>query len=140
MRSLLAMSLLLMPVAAPLAVAQDKPAVDAPVQDQAPQRIRNVALRAGEKCPASNASEIVVCSTIEEPYRIPRRLRESPPTAANRSWVTRSETVDDLGRAAGGLPDTCSPTGTGGQTGCTQALLKQWTAEQHAKAQGTQLP
>ncbi len=137
MRSLLAAILLLSPA---LAIAQDKPVADGAVQGQAPQRIRNILLRAGEKCPASTETEIVVCSPIEDPYRIPRRLRETEPTAANRTWASRVESADDVSHKASGLPDSCSPTGSGGQTGCTKALIDQWNAERRARASGNPTP
>ncbi len=136
MRMLFAAALLLAPAMAS-AQAQDKPVTADAAQGQAPQRIRSVTLGAGEKCPPAVGNEIVVCSTIEEPYRIPQALRQTAPSAENRSWVSRSEAVDDVGRRAGGLPNTCSATGSGGQTGCTQALLQQWSAEQRAKRNGT---
>ena len=137
MRSLLAAILLISPA---LAFAQEKPVEDGTVQGQAPQRIRNLLLRTGEKCPPSTDTEIVVCSSIEEPYRIPRRLRETEPTAANRTWASRVEGADDVSRKASGLPNSCSPTGTGGQTGCTKALIDQWNAERRAQASGNPIP
>lgn len=122
------------------ATAQDRATAGDTVEDQAPRRIRSVALAAGQKCPPAEGNEIVVCSTIEEPYRIPKELRRSEPTAANRSWAARTEVVDDAGRRAAGIPNSCSTTGSGGQTGCTQQLLEQWTAEQRARRAGTQIP
>lgn len=137
MRSSIAAMLILAPT---LAGAQQQPVADSAVQGQAPQRIRNVTLRAGDKCPASTETEIVVCSTLEEPYRIPRRLRESTPTAANRTWASRVEAADDISRRSSGIPNTCSPTGIGGQTGCTKALIDQWNAERRAQASGNPIP
>ena len=102
----------------------------------APQRIRSVTLKAGEKCPASTDSDIVVCSTLDQPYRIPKQFRDDTPIAAkNQSWVNRTATMDQVGRVAGGLPDTCSPVGTGGQSGCALATNQAWAAERRA-AQG----
>ena len=95
-----------------------------------PQRLRSVQIAMGQKCPTGAPGEVVVCSTIEEPYRIPGPLRDDGPiAAAGQSWVNRAETVDQVGRVAGGLPDTCSPVGTGGQSGCAQAYAQQWAAE-----------
>jgi hypothetical protein len=97
---------------------------------QPPQRIRNVQLRKGEKCPPpSSTGEVVVCGTLEDPYRIPKNLRESKPDAATQSWVNRAETMDEVGRVAGGLPNTCSPVGTGGQTGCVAKQLRDYAAD-----------
>ncbi|KQS04631.1 hypothetical protein ASG11_10530 [Sphingomonas sp. Leaf357] len=93
------------------------------------QRIRNVQLKPGDPCPKGAADEIIVCGTLEDPYRIPKNLRETKPSAATQSWVNRAATLDDVGREAGGLPNTCSPVGSGGQTGCTTKLLRDYTAE-----------
>ena len=64
--------------------------------------------------------EVVVCYTPGgSPYRIPQTLRdEGPIPPANQAWAARAQTVRDVSRVAGGLPNTCSPIGTGGQTGC----------------------
>jgi len=104
---------------------------------QPPQRIRSVTLGAGQKCPASSTGEIVVCSTLDQPYRIPKELRDDGPIAAqNQSWVNRAATADEVGRVAGGLPDTCSPVGTGGQSGCSQMRARAFAAERRAAATG----
>ena len=121
LRLILAASL----VAAPaLAAAQDTP-----------QRIRNVQIPKGQACPKGEPGEVVVCSTLEEPYRIPSQLRDDGPVpAANESWVNKAADVDQTSRVAAGLPDTCSPIGTGGQTGCFQAQARQWAAEKRGAA------
>jgi len=116
-----------------LASAQEQTAE----QGQPPQRIRSVTLGAGQKCPPSTNGEIVVCSTLDQPYRIPKDLRDSAPIAAqNQSWVNRAATVDQVGRVAGGLPDTCSPVGTGGQSGCALSRARAYSAERRAQAAG----
>ena len=126
--------------AAPITAAPPQQSADAAAADGAPKRIRSVALAVGQQCPKPTADEIIVCSTIEDPYRIPRNLRGSEPTAANRAWTTRNEIADDAQRRAAGLPNTCSPVGAGGQTGCTQQLLEQWSAEQLARRNGVSPP
>lgn len=98
-----------------------------------PERIRSVTLTGTDKCPESTGDEIVVCSRLDanEQFRVPKQLRN--PTrdlpAASQSWVNRAATVDQVGRVAGGLPNTCSPVGTGGQTGCGLAYGRAWQAE-----------
>jgi hypothetical protein len=101
---------------------------------QPPQRIRNVSIQRGQECPKSTADEVVVCTTIIEPYRIPGPLRRegAPATAANQSWVNRTAYADGVGRRAGGLPDTCSPVGSGGQTGCALSWNNAYGAEKRA--------
>jgi hypothetical protein len=112
-----------------LASAQDKQAESG----QPPERIRNVTLTGAEKCPAPVNGEVVVCSKLEEPYRIPKALRETKKSAATSSWVNTAATLDEVGREAGGLPDTCSPVGSGGQTGCALKLNQQYAAEKAEK-------
>lgn len=102
---------------------------------QPPERIRSVTLANGQKCPESTPTDIVVCSTIPEPYRIPKQLRDSGPIpAARQSWTNKAAELDQIGRVAGGLPDTCSPVGSGGQTGCALQANQQWAAERRARA------
>ncbi len=112
-----------------VAVAQDKQA-DA---GKPPERIRSVTVASGQKCPEAVGNEVVVCNTLEEPYRIPKKLRETKKSAATNSWVNRAATMDEVGREAGGLPDTCSPVGSGGQTGCALKLNQQYAAEKAEK-------
>ena len=128
-RFVTAVALIALPLAA--AAAQTKDAAGDP-----PQRIRSVTLRANEPCPKGDGNEIVVCSRLDEPYRIPKRLRSTEPSAANRSWAARAAVADEVGRRAGGLPNTCSPVGSGGQTGCTIQLLQEARDANRAKAAG----
>ena len=129
----LAIALLAAPGAG-LAQQQTSNAAQQAESGKAVQRIRNVQLQRGEKCPtATTDDEVVVCGTVEEPYRIPKALRESKPDAVQQSWVNRAATMDEVGREAAGLPDTCSPVGSGGQTGCTQKLLRNYAAEKREK-------
>lgn len=106
---------------------------------QPPKRVRSITLTGNDKCPPSTANEVVVCSRINpnDQYRVPKELRRPPEIPAkNQSWVNRAETMDQVGRTAGGLPDTCSPVGSGGFTGCSQANARQWYLERQAlKAQ-----
>ncbi len=107
-----------------------------------PERIRSVTLANGQKCPESTPTDIVVCSTIPEPYRIPKALRDSGPIpAARQSWTNTAAELDHIGRVAGGLPDTCSPVGTGGQSGCALQANQEWAADRRAKAaEASQVP
>jgi hypothetical protein len=104
---------------------------------QPPKRIRSVILQPDEKCPQSNSEEIVVCTTVEDPYRIPKALRGAGPIPpARQSWVNRVAADEQTSREAAGLPDTCSPVGSGGQTGCARAAARAWAAQKRAKANG----
>ena len=112
-----------------VAAAQDQQAESG----QPPERIRNVTLTGTQKCPPAVNGEVVVCSKLEDPYRIPKALRETKKSAATNSWVNRAATLDEIGREAGGLPDTCSPVGSGGQTGCALKMNQQFAAERAEK-------
>ncbi|MES2095774.1 MAG: hypothetical protein V4459_03370 [Pseudomonadota bacterium] len=116
------------------ALAQDKPAESG----QPPARIRSVTLAADQKCPpATTPDEIVICTTVEDPYRIPKTLRGAGPIPPQRqSWVNRAASLDEIGRVNGGLPNTCSVIGSGGATGCSAAAVRAWAAEKRAKANG----
>ncbi|MBS0479575.1 MAG: hypothetical protein JSR79_09780 [Proteobacteria bacterium] len=125
--ALTALSLLALPATA---IAQDKQAESG----QPPKRIKSVTIGATEKCPESTADEIVVCTKIDNPYRIPKELRDSGPIAPkNQAWTTRLATDEQTSREAAGLPDTCSPVGTGGQTGCARAAARAFKADKRAK-------
>jgi len=114
-----------------IGTAQTAPSADGGTP---PQRVRSVTLGAGQKCPQSSDTEIVVCSTLDQPYRIPKALRDNGPIAAqNQAWGDRVATQEQVSRVAGGLPDTCSPVGTGGQSGCALATNRQWAAERRAQ-------
>jgi len=124
---------------APAAQAQQRahgkaesPAVES-TKGEPPKRIRSVLLYGDEKCPTpTNSDEIVVCARGgESPYRIPKNLRELPESPTSQAWGRRAELIEEVNRA--GLPNSCSPIGSGGQTGCTAQLLRQWAAEQGEK-------
>ncbi|SFP37155.1 hypothetical protein [Sphingomonas rubra] len=113
------------------------PALAAAQSGTAPQRIRSVTVDQGQKCPESTAEEVVVCRRAEEPYRIPPALRDSGPIAAqNQSWVNRAAAIDDVSRRAAGLPNTCSPIGTGGATGCSLQALQAYARDRKAGVDG----
>ena len=106
-------------------------------QDAPPQRIRNVTVYGAETCPKAAEGEVVVCSheDADEQFRIPEDLRETDYTPAKNSWVNKAEVVDDVSREAGGLPDTCSPVGTGGQTGCFMEAARAAAAARRERKQ-----
>jgi hypothetical protein len=102
---------------------------------QSPQRVRSVTVTGDQKCPESTADEVVVCSRInpDEQFRIPKELRNTAePAAQNQAWTNRVVTAEQTGREAAGLPDTCSPVGSGGQTGCALAAARAYAAERRA--------
>lgn len=117
----------------PMASASD--GQDAQAQTgQPPRRIRSVTLSPNQKCPKSTGDEIVVCQTLDQPYRLPKGFRDATPTAANQSWTNRAAAAEQTSRVAGGLPDTCSPVGTGGQSGCALQLNRAYAADRREQA------
>jgi hypothetical protein len=104
---------------------------------QPPKRVRSVTLTRGEKCPTSTETDIVVCNTIEDPYRIPKALRDSGPVPGPRqAWTNRVAADEQTSRSAAGFPGTCSPVGSGGQSGCSATAARAWAAERRARANG----
>ena len=125
--ALTALTLLALPATA---IAQDKQAESG----QPPKRIKSVTISATEKCPESTNDEIIVCNKVDNPYRIPKELRDSGPIPSkNQAWTTRLAGDEQTSREAAGLPDTCSPVGSGGQTGCARAAAKAFAADKRAK-------
>ena len=105
------------------------------VDGNTPQRVRSVTLEGEEKCPTATGDEIVVCSRInpDEQFRIPKEQRRTAePAARDQSWVNRTVVGEQASRAGAGLPNTCSPVGTGGQSGCGLANARAFAAEKRA--------
>lgn len=96
-------------------------AAPAAAQDEAGDKVNMVIIYGDDACPPSKNGEITVCArkAESERYRIPEDLRQSD-DPANVAWTRRVEQYETVG-AFGAL--SCSPTGAGGFTGCTQALI-----------------
>lgn len=147
MRSLVLAAAVLLPMPLAAQTAPSGPPRSAVVTQaesgHPPKRIRSITLTGNERCPTPTnpSEEIVVCARQGEPYRIPKELRDTDPIPAqNQSWVNRAATMDEVGRRAGGLPDTCSPVGTGGQSGCAKLRAEQYAAEKNAAARERNVP
>lgn len=99
-----------------------------------PERIVNAEVFGQDACPVAKADEIVVCKRLPEGdrFRLPPRFRKAEETAGNTAWATRVETMDEIGRRDGGVPNSCSVVGSAGQTGCTQEAIRRWYAERRA--------
>lgn len=105
--------------------------------EPAPQRYRTQVVYGDDPCPEGGKDEIVVCARQPEGdrYRIPKKLRKKRNTdAAVQAWGNRAATLDEVSRESAGLPNTCSPVGSGGQTGCMRKFLQQYNAEKRAQA------
>ncbi len=97
-------------------------------QDEAGDRVNQLVIYGDDPCPQSKDGEIVVCARKAESdrYRIPETLRDNPNDAKNESWSQRVRSYEYVGKTG---TQSCSPSGAGGFTGCTQRLLQQAYAE-----------
>ncbi|MGV3730526.1 MAG: hypothetical protein ACO1NN_07170 [Sphingopyxis sp.] len=116
-----------------LILAGSTAAVPAAAQEAAPdaEKINQVIVYGDDKCEPSSADEIVVCNRLPETerYRVPPMLRGNPLDVRNEAWANKVVALERVGRFG---TDSCSPTGLGGFTGCTQALVAGARAEQRA--------
>ena len=85
-----------------------------------------------ESCPEAEGDEILVCANEPESerYRVPKELREElkdKDGGGGGSWASAVAGYDDIARL--GRPNSCSPVGSNGFTGCQAAALRQWFAE-----------
>ncbi len=97
-------------------------------QDAGGDRVNQLVIYGDDPCPQSTDGEIVVCARKDESerYRIPETLRDNPNDAKNEAWSQRVRAYEYVGKDG---TQSCSPTGAGGFTGCTQRLLRQAYAE-----------
>lgn len=127
----LPIALLLLMTTTP-ALADDEPQGSA---SALPEKVSFLITFGEEKCPeASDPEEIVVCATAPEGdrYRIPKDLRETGEEAqGSQSWTSAVESLDNEARPM--RPNSCSVVGSGGFTGCTQAMLREWFAARRGK-------
>jgi hypothetical protein len=125
----LSAALLLLVATAPLHAAEPQA-----VPVDTPPRFSTMVVFGDDPCPRSRDDEIVVCARQPESerYRIPKELRkkQQDAQAATQSWVERARTLDMVSKK--GLPNSCSPHGSGGQTGCMRQFLEAARAEREA--------
>lgn len=95
------------------------------------EKINQVIVYGNDQCEQSSSDEIVVCNRLPETerYRVPEMLRGNPLDVRNEAWANKVVAVERVGRFG---TDSCSPTGLGGFTGCTQALVAGAKAERQA--------
>lgn len=131
MFNLKTISAVLLMTSAPTVAQSEQDAVAS--RSNAPERISFLVTFGDDKCPESIGNEIVVCAAAPESerYRIPKELRTTDDVTGETSWTTAVENLDEYARA--GRPDSCSVNGSGGFTGCTQAMLRDWFAERRGR-------
>ncbi len=88
-------------------------------------KIAMLVIYGNDPCPRSKDDEIVVCSREPEGerYRIPEKMRHPKHKAADRSWGDRVRSLEMV--SAFGRPNSCSPVGSNGQTGCFDQFLSE---------------
>jgi hypothetical protein len=107
----------------------------APTQAEAPGRVETLVVYGDDPCPVEEDGGIVVCARKPESerYRIPKDLRPKKDVAGSQGWASRVQTMEATGRQL--LPNSCTVIGSNGQTGCTQAMLRQWFEERRLAEQ-----
>ncbi|GAB5488933.1 MAG: hypothetical protein Pars2KO_25030 [Parasphingorhabdus sp.] len=100
-----------------------------------PERFSVLVTYGADECPEAEGDEIVVCANRPESerYRIPKELRQQreDERAISHSWASTVELHDEASRVE--RPNSCSVVGTNGFSGCQQALIRRWFAEQREK-------
>ena len=101
------------------------PAAPAKGQESVSPRQSELTVFGSDSCPQSTDEEIVVCRRRpeEERYRIPAPLRRSTRNP-EQAWGSRVETLDEISRAS--RPNSCSPIGSYGQSGCREQMVREW--------------
>ena len=90
----------------------------------ATEKIATLVVFGNDPCPRSSDDEIVVCARQPESerYRIPKQFRgKKYNEARDGSWAGTAKVLEYVSRQ--GLPGSCSPTGSYGQTGCFRKFL-----------------
>lgn len=129
---------LLLPLLAALTLAMPAAAQDDSLAQSAqpPQRTSVLYTYGDEPCPEPEGNEIVVCAQQPESerYRVPKELREELKDDApvgGGSWASKVEGYDNIARQT--RPNSCSPVGSYGYTGCAALALRQWFEARRAR-------
>jgi hypothetical protein len=91
--------------------------------------MREVFLNRGERCPQSSSTEIVVCKSAEDQFRIPKTLRQNS-ADPNGSWGAQQQALQGVGAAG---PGTCTTVGMGGGSGCMHQEFQNFKAAKKQK-------
>ena len=103
-----------------LAIPDAAPAADPP------ERVSTLVVYGSDPCPRSRSDEIVVCARQPESerFRIPKQFRGRRYSAArDGSWSGTAQVLEMVSRQ--GLPNSCSPVGSYGQSGCFAKFLEE---------------
>lgn len=96
--------------------------LSAPAAAQDEARVNQLIIYGDDECPQSAEDEITVCARLDESerYRIPPDLRQSS-DPANQPWAARVKSFEAVGAFG---PLSCTPTGLGGELGCTAKMIE----------------
>jgi hypothetical protein len=116
---LLAAPLLALGAPSPAAAQDD---AQAGPTDNPNERVNQLIIYGDDPCPKSRPGEITVCARKPESerFRIPEDLRNEP-SPSTEAWTNKVESYETVGNFGN---NSCSPSGYGGWTGCTQALIQ----------------
>ena len=94
-----------------------------------PERTSVLYTYGDEPCPEAQEGEIIVCAQRPESerYRVPQELREElkeEEAVGGGSWASKVEGYENVARAS--RPNSCSPVGSYGFSGCAAAALRDW--------------
>lgn len=131
MKRALFLTLAALPLALPgAALAQPAAAPD--------DNIRYVTVYGADPCPPSTGDEITVCARRpdNERYRIPEDLRTAP-GPESEGWASRSQALEYVGASG---PQSCSPVGPGGASGCLEQMIDNARAERRQQQEGAPQP
>ena len=97
-------------------------ALSTPAAAQDEARVNQLIIYGKDECPQSAEDEITVCARLDESerYRIPPDLRTSD-DPANQPWSARVKSFEAVGAFG---PLSCTPTGLGGELGCTAKMIE----------------
>ena len=121
----------LIPFAAVLALgtagvlAAPRPAI---AQATGGEKVNQLIVFGNDPCPASTDNEITVCARKDEGerFRIPEPLRDDPNKISNQAWTQKVKAYETVGAFG---TNSCSPIGSGGDTGCLARLINNAYAE-----------
>ena len=127
-------------LAAFLLAATAAPAADGQRNSPPQRKVVQVDVFGSDPCPKGVGDEIVVCARLPEAerFRIPAPLRRRADARREQSWVARTRDIEATGRAQ--RPNSCSPVGSGGQTGCFEQFMRDAAAQRKADAAERAVP
>ena len=96
--------------------------------DSSGEKVNQLIVFGSDPCPPSTSNEITVCARKDEGerFRIPEPLRDDPNKISNQAWTERVKAYETVGAFG---TNSCSPVGSGGDTGCLAKLINNAYAE-----------